>query len=94
MKNPGLKLLDTVVLKDSSFNIVKPGAVGKIVEILGSNDAFEVEFLDEEGYTVAVLILTADQFSKVPEDVDPKFWSAYVKSTIQYEDVYRRLADS
>jgi hypothetical protein len=56
-----IKLLDVVALLD---NIEKKGVgvgqVGTVIEILDEN-AFEVEFCDNNGQTYAVLALRSDQ---------------------------------
>ena len=56
-----IHLLDTVALiRDlPEFGLVA-GEVGAVVEVL-SDDAFEVEFVDESGYTYGLHTLRANQ---------------------------------
>jgi len=55
--NQEIKLLDTVaLLKAIPSENLKKGQVGAIVEIFGEDD-FEVEFVDKQGRTVAMLPL-------------------------------------
>jgi hypothetical protein len=55
------KLLDAVALvTDIPEHHLQRGQVGTIVEVL-SEDAFEVEFVDNEGLTYALLPLHAEQ---------------------------------
>lgn len=50
--------LDTVVLThDAPENSLKEGDVGVVVHIHKENEAFEVEFVDAKGETVAILTL-------------------------------------
>ena len=56
-----IRLLDVVALtEDLQQHGLLRGHVGTIVESLGDN-AFEVEFSDDEGKTYAQLALTADR---------------------------------
>ncbi|MFN0175216.1 MAG: DUF4926 domain-containing protein [Saprospiraceae bacterium] len=55
--NQEIKLLDTVaLLKAIPSENLKKGQVGAIVEIF-SKDDFEVEFVDKQGRTIAMLPL-------------------------------------
>jgi len=55
--NQEIKLLDTVaLLKAIPSENLKKGQVGAIVEIFGKDD-FEVEFVDKQGRTIAMLPL-------------------------------------
>jgi len=52
-----IQLLDTVALLHPIPNIgLKSGQVGTVVEIFGGDD-FEVEFVDKQGRTVAMMSL-------------------------------------
>jgi Domain of unknown function (DUF4926) len=54
-------LLDTVALiEDLPERHLSRGEVGTVVEVL-TNDAYEVEFSDEQGQTYAELALRTDQ---------------------------------
>jgi hypothetical protein len=62
---PDLELLSVVaLLQDVPEYGLTRGQVGTIVELL-SDSAFEVEFVDEEGHTYAMLALTADQLVRL-----------------------------
>lgn len=55
--NQDIKLLDVVaLLKSIPAQHLKAGQVGTIVEIFGDDD-FEVEFVDKQGRTIAMLPL-------------------------------------
>lgn len=55
------KLLDLVkVTKDFPEDGIKAGAIGTVIECYAEpSEGYEVEFLDDEGYTIAVLTLDA-----------------------------------
>jgi hypothetical protein len=56
-----IQLLDVVALaKDVPEENALRGQVGTVVEVLAPG-VFEVEFVDREGYTYAMLTLRADQ---------------------------------
>ena len=58
---PTINLLDTVALVcDVPEHRLVAGEVGAVVELL-SDDAFEVEFVDDAGYTYGLHTLRADQ---------------------------------
>jgi hypothetical protein len=61
------RLFDTVRLtRDLPEQGLSAGRVGAVVEEYETpSEAYEVEFLDEEGYTVAVCTLTPDEFDIV-----------------------------
>jgi len=61
MKNP--KLFDVVAITDDlpEENLLQ-GQVGAIVEVYNEGEAFEVEFVDVEGKTYALLTLNPKQF--------------------------------
>lgn len=60
MKNK-IKLLDVVALtEDLPKHELKRGQVGAVVEILAP-DAFEVEFVDNDGRTYALLAIKEDK---------------------------------
>jgi len=64
MANP-LKLLDVVALtEDMPDRSLSRGQVGAIVEVLGPQ-MFEVEFVDDEGHTYALLPLRSDQLMQL-----------------------------
>ncbi|MFN0213075.1 MAG: DUF4926 domain-containing protein [Saprospiraceae bacterium] len=55
--NQEIKLLDVVaLLKAMPAQKLKAGQVGTVVEVFGDND-FEVEFVDKQGRTIAMLPL-------------------------------------
>ena len=55
--NQEIKLLDVVALLKAQPSLnLKAGQVGTIVEIFGDRD-FEVEFVDKQGHTIAMLPL-------------------------------------
>lgn len=58
--------LDVVALlvDRPDLNLSK-GQVGAIVACLGNNEAFEVEFVDQEGYTYGMATFPADQLLKL-----------------------------
>ena len=59
--NGEIRLLDVVALtEDVSYHGLLRGQVGTVVESLGS-DAFEVEFVNNDGRTYATLPLRASQ---------------------------------
>ena len=56
-----IELLDTVALVCDVTELgLAAGEVGAVVELL-SDDAFEVEFVDDTGYTYGLHTLRADQ---------------------------------
>ena len=60
-----IQLLDTVaLLADVPMLGVSAGEVGAVVEVL-SDDAFEVEFCDESGYTYGLHTLRAHQLVRL-----------------------------
>ena len=61
MKTKVIKLLDTVALLENiPARKLREGEVGTVVELLG-DDAYEVEFSDNDGQTYAQFALRADQ---------------------------------
>jgi hypothetical protein len=62
-----IKELDVVALTDSLPDQgLDAGAVGTIVHIFHKpNIAYEVEFIDDDGATIAMATLTPDQFRMV-----------------------------
>lgn len=62
---PPILLLDTVaLLTDVADLSLSAGEVGVVVEVL-SDDAFEVEFCDERGYTYGLHTLRAHQLVRL-----------------------------
>lgn len=60
-----IRLLDTVALVADVPELgLAMGEVGAVVELL-SEDAFEVEFCDEAGYTYGLHTLRADQIVRL-----------------------------
>lgn len=54
-----LKLFDIVTLKnDDPETRVKAGTEGTIVDVLGNDKAFTVEFFDEDGNTIEASLYT------------------------------------
>ena len=60
-----IQLLDVVALTEDCGSLAK-GSLGTAVEVW-SDDAFEVEFINDEGYTLAIETLTRDCLQKVWE---------------------------
>jgi hypothetical protein len=58
-----IELLDVVALTEA-FGSLATGSLGTVVEVL-SDDAFMVEFIDDHGYTLAIVTLTRDCLRKV-----------------------------
>jgi len=58
-----IQLLDVVALTEGFGSLAK-GSLGTVVEVW-SDDAFEVEFINDEGYTLAIVTLTRDCLRKV-----------------------------
>ena len=59
--NDEIKLLDVVVLtKDIPEHNLWRGEIGAVVECY-PNDAYEVEFVAQDGYTYALVILRGNQ---------------------------------
>ena len=53
-----IKELDTVVLsRDIPEHGLKQGDIGAVVHIYSEGDAFEVEFITGQGYTLAVVTI-------------------------------------
>jgi hypothetical protein len=50
----------------AEFGSLAKGSLGTVVEVW-SDDAFEVEFINDQGYTLAILTLTRDCLRKVWE---------------------------
>jgi hypothetical protein len=60
------ELLDPVaLLKDRPDLGLAAGRMGTVVEVYAGGQAFEVEFLDSEGYTDAVVTLQAVEILKL-----------------------------
>ncbi len=60
-----LKLLDVVALtEDVPDRALSRGQVGTVVEVLAPS-VFEIEFVDDEGQTYALLPLTSDQLMQL-----------------------------
>ena len=58
------KALDIVILKHEIQEYgLKKGALGTIVEIYGDGDSYEVEFIDKNGKTNALLTLNSSDIS-------------------------------
>lgn len=57
-----VELLAVVALSDDlpEYNLWR-GQVGTVVEVLGSGEAYEVEFADRHGHTYESVGLTSDQ---------------------------------
>ena len=61
--------LDTVVLaRDIEKYGLKKGDIGAVVNIYKNNRAMEVEFVNAEGKTVALLTLTTDDIRPIKRD--------------------------
>ena len=58
-----IQLLDVVALTEAFGSLAK-GSLGTVVEVL-SDDAFEVEFIDDLGRTLAIEALRRDCLRKV-----------------------------
>ena len=57
-----LKLFDVVALtEDIPEEKLREGSVGTIVEVYNEGEAFEVEFVDPQGRTYALLTLRPEQ---------------------------------
>lgn len=57
-----IKILDVVaLLKAIPVHQLRPGQVGTVVEMIGENN-FEVEFVDKQGRTIAMLPLKRTDF--------------------------------
>ena len=50
---------------------LEPGAVGAVVIVYPEADAYEVEFVDREGATIALLTLEGSWLENVPDDSRP-----------------------
>ena len=62
MKNAPVKLLDVVaLLEDRPQDGLSAGQVGTVVEVY-SPEAFEVEFLNSQGRTIALVPLKRSEF--------------------------------
>jgi len=67
-----IMLLDTVALvEDVPTEGLGTGEVGTVVEVLAPG-AFEVEFVDDEGYTYALATLRSDQLVRLDPQAVPK----------------------
>ena len=64
----------TIALSDLPERGLSRGDVGTVVEVYG-DEAFEVEFVDESGHTIAVLTLEATEVRK-PMSEELKRWPA------------------
>jgi hypothetical protein len=62
---PTIQLLDVVALTEGFGSLAK-GSLGTVVEVW-SDDAFEVEFINDQGYTLAIETLRRDCLRKVWE---------------------------
>ena len=61
--------LDTVVLaRDIEKYGLKKGDIGAVVNIYKNNKAMEVEFVNAQGKTVALLTLTTDDIRSIKRD--------------------------
>ena len=61
-----IDLLHTVALtEDIPEHGLTAGEVGAVVEVLGSGEAFEVEFCDNAGVTYGVFTLRANQLMRL-----------------------------
>lgn len=61
-----MKLLDVIQLtEDVLIYNLKTGEQGTIVHVHNDGKAFEVEFVDKEGYTYALVCLEKHQIKKV-----------------------------
>lgn len=59
-----MRLLDVVELVvDVPDEQLAAGAVGTVVEIFDPPRAYEVEFVDQDGRTIALVVLTDDQLA-------------------------------
>jgi uncharacterized protein DUF4926 len=68
---PQIQLLDTVALVCDVPKLgLAAGEVGAVVDLL-SDDAFEVEFCDESGYTYGLHTLRADQLVRLHTEGHP-----------------------
>ena len=64
--NTGIQELDTVVLtRNMPHQHLKQGHQGAVVHCYQGGKAFEVEFLDAEGNTIALLTLTVADIRKL-----------------------------
>lgn len=71
--------LDVVALTHNiTEHGLKSGSRGTIVHLYKKDNAFEVEFLDDKGFTTAIITLT-------PKDVR-LVWSKYLHKDITYSD--------
>jgi hypothetical protein len=63
-----LPLLSIVRMKGGRHRArgIEPGATGVVVDVYG-DDAYEVEFSDSEGITIALLTLARGEFDLVSE---------------------------
>jgi len=56
-----LKMYDVVALKiDLPEENLRCGQVGTVVEVYNNGEAFEVDFVDREGYTYSLLTLRSE----------------------------------
>ncbi len=56
------------LLKDGAVEGLLPGDVGTIVYVQGSGEAFEVEFLEQGGWTVAIATVFPAQMRAASEE--------------------------
>ena len=72
MRTKILKEFEIVELThDIPEHKLKKGESGTIVEIYKRGKAYEVEFMNEEGKTLALLTLTSDEINPVKDDDVP-----------------------
>lgn len=92
------KELDTIILAhDIEDSSLKEGAVGTIVHIYGTGEAYEVEFIKQDGGTAGLLTLTTDDFhpvtSRLTQDFDFTVQaSSFKKIFIQAIEPYKGTA--
>ena len=67
---------DSPLLNYSPEKGLLPGDIGTIVLVQGDGEAFEVEFMEPDGYTVAIATVYPDQMRPVADgDIDSyRFW--------------------
>lgn len=71
--------LDVVALTHNIEEFgLSEGSVGAIVQLYKKGQTFAVEFVDEEGYTIALIDLT-------PKDVR-RVWSKNLKKEVKFSD--------
>lgn len=68
-----IKLYDSVaLLEDLPKENLWRGQVGAVVEVYNDGEAFEVEFVDREGYTYGLLTLRPNQLIALSRDATGK----------------------